>query len=170
MLIKQLRYADAMKVLLTDEPFDAQEALRIGLVNEVVPHGELMERAEQLCASHRDAAAGGGAHDERVRRAVRRSTDDQAWHVQNLINSLLIQTTMDGEEGRAAFNAKRPPRFTGTLRQRGRHGRSHRRKTRDAWMKPIAAGSFRQRWAGMTPEIGQSARQRSGRMKSLRIS
>jgi 1,4-dihydroxy-2-naphthoyl-CoA synthase len=44
---------------------------------------------------------------------------DQAWHVQNLINSLLIQTTADGEEGRRAFNEKRPPDFTGALRQRG---------------------------------------------------
>ena len=37
-----------MKILLTDDPFDAQEALRIGLVNEVVPHAQLMERAEKL--------------------------------------------------------------------------------------------------------------------------
>ena len=44
---------------------------------------------------------------------------DQAWHVQNLINSLLIQTTTDGEEGRRAFNEKRPPDFTGALRRRG---------------------------------------------------
>jgi enoyl-CoA hydratase/E-phenylitaconyl-CoA hydratase/naphthyl-2-hydroxymethylsuccinyl-CoA hydratase len=35
------------------------------------------------------------------------------------MNHMLIQTTMDGEEGRAAFNAKRPPDFTGTLRKRG---------------------------------------------------
>ena len=48
LLIKQLRYIDAMKILLTDEPFDAAEALRIGLVNEVVPHTKLMERAETL--------------------------------------------------------------------------------------------------------------------------
>ena len=34
---------------------------------------------------------------------------DQAWHVQNLMNNLLIQVTTDGEEGRQAFNEKRPP-------------------------------------------------------------
>src|SRR5207302_10175363 len=50
---------------------------------------------------------------------------DQAWHVQNLINNLLIQVTTDGEEGRQAFNEKRPPNFTGALRRRG-----------DAWEEP----------------------------------
>ena len=37
----------------------------------------------------------------------------------NLMNHMLIQTTMDGEEGRQAFNEKRKPNFTGTLRKRG---------------------------------------------------
>ena len=32
---------------------------------------------------------------------------------------MLIQTTMDGEEGRQAFNETRPADFTGTLRKRG---------------------------------------------------
>ena len=31
---------------------------------------------------------------------------DQAWHVQNMMNNLLIQTTMDGEEGRKACSTK----------------------------------------------------------------
>jgi enoyl-CoA hydratase/E-phenylitaconyl-CoA hydratase/naphthyl-2-hydroxymethylsuccinyl-CoA hydratase len=39
--------------------------------------------------------------------------------VQNLINSLLIQVTTDGEKGRQAFNAKRKPNFNGGLRKRG---------------------------------------------------
>jgi len=33
---------------LTGDHFDAEEAYRIGMVNEVVPHGELMERARAL--------------------------------------------------------------------------------------------------------------------------
>jgi enoyl-CoA hydratase/carnithine racemase len=35
---------------LTGDHFDAQEALRIGMVNEVVPHDELMKRARALAA------------------------------------------------------------------------------------------------------------------------
>ncbi len=119
MLVKQLRYVDAMKILLTDEAFDAQEALRVGLINEVVPHAQLMERAEKLA---RHIVTLPPAAVRMMKEFVVRFgnlPDDQAWHVQNLMNSLLIQTTMDGEEGRAAFNEKRPPNFTGTLRKRG---------------------------------------------------
>jgi enoyl-CoA hydratase/E-phenylitaconyl-CoA hydratase/naphthyl-2-hydroxymethylsuccinyl-CoA hydratase len=37
-----------MNILLTDEPFGAQGALRIALINEVMPHAQLMERAETM--------------------------------------------------------------------------------------------------------------------------
>jgi enoyl-CoA hydratase/carnithine racemase len=119
MLVKQLRYADAMKILLTDEPFDAQEALRVGLINEVVPHADLMRRAETLA---RQIVKLPPAAVRMMKEFVVRFgnlPDDQAWHVQNLMNTLLIQTTTDGEDGRLAFNERRPPNFSGTLRQRG---------------------------------------------------
>ena len=125
LLVKQLRYADAMKILLTDEPFDAQEALRIGLVNEVVPHAQLMERAERYA---RHIVKLPPIAVRMMKEFVVRFGDlptDQAWHVQNLMNNMLIQVTTDGEEGRAAFNAKRPPNFTGALRHRG-----------EAWEEP----------------------------------
>ncbi|HEX4171785.1 MAG TPA: enoyl-CoA hydratase/isomerase family protein [Acetobacteraceae bacterium] len=119
LLVRQLRYADAMKILLTDEPFDAQEALRIGLVNDVVPHAQLMERAERYA---RHIVKLPPVAVRMMKEFVVRFGDlptDQAWHVQTLINNLLIQVTTDGEEGRQAFNAKRPPNFTGALRRRG---------------------------------------------------
>jgi len=119
LLAHQLRYSDAMKILLTDEPFDAAEAHRIGLVNEVVPHEQLMERAEKMA---RHIVSLPPVAVRMMKEFVVRFGDlptDQAWHIQNIINSMLIQTTMDGEEGRQAFNEKRSPNFTGTLRKRG---------------------------------------------------
>ena len=119
LLAQQLRYSDAMKILLTDEPFDAAEAHRIGLVNEVVPHDQLMARAEAMA---RHIVSLPPVAVRMMKEFVVRFGDlptDQAWHIQNIINSMLIQTTMDGEEGRQAFNEKRPPNFTGALRKRG---------------------------------------------------
>ncbi|MCB1739546.1 MAG: enoyl-CoA hydratase/isomerase family protein [Gammaproteobacteria bacterium] len=119
LLMKQLRYIDAMKILLTDEPVDAHEAHRIGLVNEVVPHDQLMERAERY-ARHivKLPPVAVRMMKEFVVRFGEMPTD-AAWHVQNLMNEMLIHTTLDGEEGRVAFNEKRPPDFNGTLRQKG---------------------------------------------------
>ncbi len=119
LLANQLRYSDAMKILLTDEPFDATEAHRIGLVNEVAPHDQLMERAEAIA---RHICTLPPVAVRMMKEFVIRFGDmptDQAWQVQNIINTMLIQTTADGEEGSRAFNEKRPPNFTGTLRQRG---------------------------------------------------
>jgi enoyl-CoA hydratase/carnithine racemase len=119
LLIKQLRYIDAMKVLLTDEPFDAPEALRIGLINEVVPHTQLLERAEKIA---RHICTLPPVAVRMMKEFLVRFGDlptDQAWQVQTLMNSLLIQTTIDGEEGRQAFQEKRKPNFTGALRKRG---------------------------------------------------
>ena len=118
-LTRQVAYADAMKILLTDEPFDAKEALRMNLINEVVAHGNLMERAEELAAQ---IAAMPPVAVRMMKEFVVRFSEaptDQAWQVQNLINTLLIQTTQDGEEGAKAFNEKRSPDFTGALRRRG---------------------------------------------------
>ena len=119
LLIKQLRYIDAMKILLTDEPVGAEEALRIGLVNEVVPHAQLLERAERIA---RHICTLPPVAVRMMKEFVVRFGDtptDSAWHVQALMNSMLIECTMDGEEGRAAFNEKRPANFTGALRQKG---------------------------------------------------
>jgi enoyl-CoA hydratase/carnithine racemase len=128
LLVRQLRYIDAMRMLLTDEPVDAEEARRIGLVNEVVPHARLLERAEEIA---RHIVTLPPVAVRMMKEFVIRFGDlptDQAWQVQNLINNLLIQVTTDGEEGRHAFNEKRPANFTGALRRRG-----------EAWAEPEEA-------------------------------
>src|SRR5688500_1027161 len=41
-------WAKAMELIITGRPVDAEEALRIGLANEVVPEGKALERALEL--------------------------------------------------------------------------------------------------------------------------
>lgn len=119
LLMKQLRYVDAMRMLLTDEPVDAEEALRIGLVNEIVEHDRIVQRAEEI--AHHITKLPPIAVRMMKEFVVRfgEATTDEAWQVQNLINTLLIQTTADGDEGSRAFNEKRSPNFTGEIRQKG---------------------------------------------------
>src|SRR5690606_35435899 len=45
---REVGWGNAMRWLLTGDEFDAQEALRIGLVQEVVEHGEQLPRALAL--------------------------------------------------------------------------------------------------------------------------
>lgn len=107
-----------MRILLTDEPFDSAEALRIGLVNEVVPHDRLMSRSQEIAEL---IARQPPVATRMMKEFVVRLGDiptDEAWRVQVLMNQLLINMTTDGEEGRAAFLEKRMPDFTGRLRKK----------------------------------------------------
>ena len=117
-LTRQIAHADAMRILLTDEAFDAKEALRINLINEVVPHDRLMSRAEEIATQ----IAGMPPLAVRMMKEFAIRFRDipvtEAWRVQTLINSLLTQLTTDGDEGTQAFLEKRPPEFTGGIRQK----------------------------------------------------
>jgi len=117
-LTRQIAHADAMRILLTDEAFDAKEALRINLINEVVPHDQLMSRAEEIATQ---IAGMPPLAVRMMKEFVIRFRDipvTEAWRVQTLMNSLLTQLTTDGDEGRQAFLEKRPPKFTGGIRQK----------------------------------------------------
>ena len=118
-LTRQVSHADAMKILLTDEPFDATEALRMNLINEVVPHENLIKRAEEIASG---IAKMPPLAVRMMKEFVIRFKDipiTEAWRVQTLMNALLTQLSADGEEGRRAFLEKRPPDFTGSILQKG---------------------------------------------------
>jgi enoyl-CoA hydratase/carnithine racemase len=118
-LTRQVAYADAMRILLSDEPFDAQEARRINLINEVVPHDRLLSRAEEIATQ---IAGMPPLAVRMMKEFVIRFRDipvTEAWRVQTLMNALLTQLSTDGDEGRKAFQEKRPPAFTGGIRQKG---------------------------------------------------
>ncbi|MFN2611734.1 MAG: enoyl-CoA hydratase-related protein [Solirubrobacterales bacterium] len=71
-------YGRAMEMIITGRPVEAEEALRIGLANEVVPQGKALERALEL--AHQIAALPQGAirsDKETMIRNVGRTYEEQ---------------------------------------------------------------------------------------------
>lgn len=102
----------ALEMILTGEMIDAQEALRIGLVNRVVPVGELMEVAMKM--AHEIASKGPIAlrYAKEVVYKGMEMTLEQGLRLEADLY-LLIHTTKDRTEGIQAFGEKRTPKFEG---------------------------------------------------------
>ncbi|GIW50902.1 MAG: crotonase [Gemmatimonadales bacterium] len=103
---------NAFKLLYTGDPIDAAEALRIGLVDEVVPAAELMPRVRALAekiASKSPVAL--ELIKWAVRASVRTSLDEGLRHETTLFG--LAFSSEDKEEGVRAFLEKRAPVFKG---------------------------------------------------------
>lgn len=110
--IKQLPHAIAMEMLLTGDAITAQAAERWGLVNRVVPKGELMEAA--LAYARRIASNAPLAVQAAKELATRSRDMDLATglRLEQVMNRML-GFTEDAREGPAAFNEKRPAVFKG---------------------------------------------------------
>ena len=102
----------ALEILLTGEMVDAQEALRIGLVNRVVAKDKLLAEAEGLL---RKMLANGPVSLRFTLEAVSAGLEIPFPEAQYLEATLfgLICTTEDMKEGTTAFLEKRPARFQG---------------------------------------------------------
>ena len=102
----------ALQLLLTGEMIDAHEALRIGLVNRVVPGDQLLSAATSMIQQMlMNAPLALGACIDAVDRGLEMGLDD-ALMLEATQFGVLI-TTSDTAEGTRAFLEKRPPRFTG---------------------------------------------------------
>ncbi len=102
----------ALKMLLTGEPVTAAEALRMGLVEEVAPAGELLARGERLA---RVIAANAPLAVRESIRAVISGCDlplENALAQEASLFGLLCSTD-DKAEGTLAFLEKRPAQWTG---------------------------------------------------------
>jgi E-phenylitaconyl-CoA hydratase len=110
--IQQLPYPVAMHFLLTGERMNAEEALRVGLINKVVPLPELMSEAERtaklIC---KNAPLAVRAIKELAVRG-KYLPIEYGLRLEQAIGSILM-TTEDAKEGPKAFAEKRPPDFTG---------------------------------------------------------
>jgi len=102
----------ALKLLLTGAVIDSHEALRIGLVDEIVPASQLMQRAEALAL---EIAANAPLAIAETLRAVDQGLDlplDDALEREAACFGHLCGTA-DKAEGTDAFLAKRSPVWTG---------------------------------------------------------
>ena len=101
---------NAMYLLLTGQFIDAREALRIGLVNQVVPPAEVLERtravAETICANGPMAVR---MTKELALRSRELSVADGVRLYQAM--NRLIELSDDLEEGTRAFAERRTPTF-----------------------------------------------------------
>jgi len=102
----------AKEILLTGRPFSATEAAAWGLVNRVLP-------PETLLAEARATAAAIAANAPLATRQIKQAVN--VGIAMDLPAALMLEIeaynrlvpTEDRREGVAAFNEKRPPRFTG---------------------------------------------------------
>ncbi len=102
----------ALQLILTGEMIPADQALAMGLVNDVVPHNALTDAASGL--AERIIANGPiaiGLALEAVDMGYHAATEDALRFESSLFG--LLASTADMKEGMAAFLAKRAARFEG---------------------------------------------------------
>jgi enoyl-CoA hydratase/carnithine racemase len=102
----------ALEMLYTGNRIGAGEALRLGLVDHVVPMSQLMSKCEQIAAEICKSAP---LAVSRIKQAALRGLDLPLADGLKLERELYrwLQTTEDAREGALAFAEKRPPRWTG---------------------------------------------------------
>ena len=105
-------WGNAMRYLLTGDRFDAAEAHRIGLVQEVADNGAQLERAVALAESvARQAPLAVQASLASARTAVERGTE--AALVDLMRDARALMKTRDAQEGMRSFVERREANFKG---------------------------------------------------------
>ena len=102
----------ALQLILTGETISAQEAYRIGLVNEVVPAGDLIARAETIL---KQIAANAPIAVQAIKRSVMETEGlpEKEALARELEIGWPILSTEDAKEGPRAFAEKRKPNWKG---------------------------------------------------------
>jgi enoyl-CoA hydratase len=111
-LTRLIGHSAALRLMLTAQIVDAPEALRLGLVDEVAPHADLLPRARTLAdtiASLAPLAIAGVL--EAVNRGAHEPLEEALATEAHIFGRLCA--TADKQEGLTAFLAKRPATWTG---------------------------------------------------------
>ncbi len=111
-LARQVPYCKAMEILLLGDRMPAEEAHRIGLVNEVVEPERVLPRALEVAER---LARNGPLALRKIKEAVLRTSGEPLARAHEIENecSAVVLASEDAREGPRAFMEKRAPVFTG---------------------------------------------------------
>jgi enoyl-CoA hydratase/carnithine racemase len=112
LLPRDLSWCRSMEILLTGDRIGAQEALRLGLVNRVVPKGEALPAAESLA---KRICENGPLAVKATKRMARMGLEMPFESARQQVEMLryILRQTEDAKEGPRAFAERRKPRYRG---------------------------------------------------------
>jgi methylglutaconyl-CoA hydratase len=111
-LLRQVAEKKARDLLLTGRIFGAEEALKLGLINEIIGSEQLMTRGKELAAQLiENSAASLRATKLLLNEHARKELDEQIEAA--IRENAAIRSTADFREGISAFLEKRKPVWTG---------------------------------------------------------
>jgi len=96
------------RLVLTGETIGADEALRLGLADEVCERGQGMTRAETLAGA---IASRAPVSVQIAKQLVNAAEGEESASTLEALAGALAAFTEDGREGVASFRDKRPPQF-----------------------------------------------------------
>lgn len=109
---RQMGEKRARELLLTGAIIDAAEAFRLGMVTEVVPAENLLQRAQEVAAKFLEASPTSLRRTKRLLLQYNEKEVDQEIELAIQENAA-IRGTEDFREGLASFLEKRRPKWTG---------------------------------------------------------
>ena len=113
MLPRTVGMAKAMEIMLIGDMFDAQEALRLGIVSRVVPHDDLMKEARALATRIAQRPPVSVSLIKRITWKSWLDGFDRHWDLETLAQKICLDTE-DHKASAQSFLAKKPlPEFKG---------------------------------------------------------
>ena len=111
-LARLVPFSDAMYILLTGDRVEPDDALRMGLVREVLDPDDLMPRAEAVAGMIAENAPLSVEGSKFMAQQWRQLMIDESYRTGEWVSRAVLNSE-DAKEGPRAFSEKRPARWQG---------------------------------------------------------